>query len=582
MEEEELGIESKRLREIISRVLSEFDLELKSIEEIEGKKGDLLAICSDKLEEKVTSLIRISTDIEGVERFDVEDLYEDMLQGKSRTAVFITTSYFFKETKEFAEELPVKLIDKIKLSEIIAEIEAIKRERAFVSDMSDRDVVNYFQRRIRGVTWGKLGLMIPETIAGIDRRYAPVGAFILKRVEDTMEDRRPVYIDLSSGDILYIDEGAIKKDGFMKNILNLPKKSREHLMDLVEHGELHHEHIEGKHLTILEKKGLVSKYEKKSGGLLGSILKEIMTAFIEIISQVGELVTTSTTRPIPPPGAAPPVKKRVMAHINIPLFDQPYNLGRFMEVSKASEGFDPDPKIYEPEEIEEILNRTTNYEVKFEYMVYFPYYLGKYSSRKGERYMRLYSAKFKEFFPRPSSYGLLHHIINKYPELFYILVAVLYIGYSINEIEGIKQVFSAALIFMVICGITGTLLKAAFKTEREVPYYGVSIFRYGFPSLHSLLSIGLIGFVYFIDPIGPVFSLALIPVGLIYGYSRIRIRAHTLADVVGGGIIGLIIGILSGMYLLSIDFPEPVGTILAALFILTPFISIIVRIKYIR
>lgn len=586
MEEEELGIPPEKRKEVISRILKEFDLKLKSVNEIEDGGNDLLAVCSDKLGKEVTSLIRIWTESEGVEKYEVEDLYEDMIKRKSTTAIFITASYFFNDAKDFAKELPIKLIGRIKLSEIIIEIEAIKSEKAFVSDISDGDVVRYFQRMRKGKTLSKFGLVSPEDIEKVDRRYAPIGFFSLIKVDEAIEDRKFAYIDLSSGDILYIDEGLIKKDGFLRRILNLPKKSQEYLMYLVEHGELHHEHFEGRYLTILKKRGLILEYEKKKRGFLGGILAEVMDVIVEIAGQLGEVVSTAGTTYTPTKTTAspthPPVKKRVRAEANIPPFDQPYNLENFMMVSNASEKFDPDPRKYEPEEIGEILSKTTGYEAKFEYMIHFPYYLCRFSSRTGDRHRRLYSASFKKFFPRAGSYGLLHHIINKYPELFYLLLVALYIGYNIGKPEGLPHIFSSAFIFTVICGVVGTLLKASFKTERTAPYYGVSIFRYGFPSMHSMVAVGAVGFVYFIEPIGHLLSVVLIPVALVYGYSRVRIGAHTVADVVGGGIIGLIIGILSGMYLLDTHLPDSVEMILTALFLLTPFISLIIRSKYIH
>jgi len=576
-EREELEIEPEKLRKVLSKILKEFNLELKSIEETEEK--DLVATCLDKLGREVTSLIRIRADTEGIERDDVEDFYEDMVEKRAVAAIFITTSYFFKDAKDFVEGLPIRLVDRTQLSEIIAEIEAIKVEKAFVSGMNDSQVVKYFQKKIKGRVLGRFGM--PENIEEIDRRYLPIGFFSLKKIEENVERRKFAYIDLSSGDLFYIDEGRIKKDDIIKNILNLPPESREHLMDLIEHGELPHEHIDGKHLVILKKRGLLGEYEEgRGGGILSTMVNGIMSLVMIIIDTAGEFVGIPRSEHVPKEGTAQP--KRVKARVNIPIFDQAYNLENFMEVSNASEEFDPDPMKYKPEEVEDILRKITGYEVKFENMVYFPYYLCKYSGPRGERYRRLYSVKFKEFFPRPGTYNVLYHIIDKFPELPYLILAVLYIHFNISETEKLMHVFSSSFLFLIICVFTGTLLKAIFKTERVTPYYGVSVFRYGFPSMHSLASIGAIGFVYFIEPMGPLLSLVLVPIGLLYVYSRIKIGAHSVTDVIGGAIIGLIMGIISGMHLLKIYLPYPLELIFTTLFVTILFIFIIIRIKYIH
>ncbi|HDI72761.1 MAG TPA: restriction endonuclease, partial [Candidatus Altiarchaeales archaeon] len=273
-EREELEIEPEKLRKVLSKILKEFNLELKSIEETEEK--DLVATCLDKLGREVTSLIRIRADTEGIERDDVEDFYEDMVEKRAVAAIFITTSYFFKDAKDFVEGLPIRLVDRTQLSEIIAEIEAIKVEKAFVSGMNDSQVVKYFQKKIKGRVLGRFGM--PENIEEIDRRYLPIGFFSLKKIEENVERRKFAYIDLSSGDLFYIDEGRIKRDDFIKNILNLPPESREHLMDLIEHGELPHEHIDGKHLVILKKRGLLGEYEEgRGGGILSTMVNGIMS-----------------------------------------------------------------------------------------------------------------------------------------------------------------------------------------------------------------------------------------------------------------------------------------------------------------
>jgi membrane-associated phospholipid phosphatase len=200
----------------------------------------------------------------------------------------------------------------------------------------------------------------------------------------------------------------------------------------------------------------------------------------------------------------------------------------------------------------------------------------------------LSTPKFKEFFPKASEYNTFYHIIDKFPDFPYLILAFLYlgyIGYSKTELTTITHILSSTLLYVVLAVTIGILLKGVFRTQRTTPFYatqdyGIKVFRYGFPSLHSLASTGAVSFSYFINPLGLMLSVLMIPIAATYIYSRMRIGAHSRTDVVGGAIIGFFIGIISGILILGTKLPDVVETILSIILVVALMGSILARVKY--
>jgi membrane-associated phospholipid phosphatase len=585
-----LGIDPEKLTKILAKILKEFSLQLTNVAEAEQKSlissaaespGDLVVTSVDKLGKVVKILVRIEKDSTAIEKDDVEDLYSDMIDSGSLNAIFLTNSYYTKEAKEFAQGTPIRLVDRKELSDIVYEIESATLQRAFVSEIGDQYVTNHFRNKLKNKLTNII-LKLKDTINEIDRRYMPIGFFTVKKVRETVEKREHAYIDLTSGELYYIDEGKLMKSDVVKKILELPAEAKKTLMGLMEAGDLPLDHMSGRSLDILLKKGLVMVYDqKKSGGILQeffSLISFIVAELTEPLIRRGEYGQGITTK----------VNKFVSAAIKVPPFDHPYNLEYFMEVANASEAYEPDQIKYNPEEVAEVLSKMTGGEAKFNYNVYFPYFLCKYSGPQGVKYERISSPKFKDFFPKASEYNTFYHIIDKFPDLPYLILAFLYlgyIGYSKIEFTKLTHIFSSTLLYVALALTIGIVLKGVFRTQRTTPFYatqdyGINVFRYGFPSLHSLASCGAITFCYFIDPLGPLLSVLMIPIAMTYIYSRLRIGAHSKTDVVGGAIIGFFVGALSGILILGTKLPDMVEIVLSFLMIAGLIGSILARLKY--
>ncbi len=561
-EEEEwksLEIKPKQFEDIVSRLLSEFNLDLQELEKIE--EGDTIAIAINKLGEETKSLVRTRSYTIGLEMEDVEDLYEDMLRNKAISAIFITSSHFTKEAKEFAKHVPIKLVDGVELGKLLSEYGVPTTELAFLSGFTDKKVLGYFKRQRAKKFLGLFGSR--ETIEEIDRMYIPMGQFSMKKTTRDLETSSYLYVDLTSGSVFHMEENRIEEDDFIKRILDLPEESRVHLLDLIKHGELEHEHLKGKALDILEKERLIGiRGKNEGGGVLNILMNEItstMNIFIGGLTSISSKETSAKEREIT-------TTKYVRARIDKPVIDASFDIGHFIESStEINPEFDPDPVNYSPEDVVDVLKRIyKGNDVSFVKMAYLPYYRCKYIIDTGrERFKKLFTPKFKQFVPKPTAYTWIYRTIDRFPAIPYLIIALGYLLLDLGKLKKI-HVLSSAFIFLSIAVIMGVLLKVIFKTERKIPRYGGTIVKYGFPSIHALASIGAIAFVYFVDP---MFALLLAPLGLLYMYSRIKLGVHSERDILGGAITGLIIGIFCGIYILLGIYLEPdIETVLGVLF----------------
>ena len=574
-----LGLDPETFRKVLATLVSEFNLALKSIEETERK--DLVVGSSDRLGKDVETLVRIDEENQGIDKDDVEDFYSDMVERGALNAIFFTNSYFTKGAKEFATGLPLRLVDRQELSNLVYDAQAVRLRKAFISEIDDAHVSRYFKERLK-VKLTSLFLRRPDRIQEIDRRYLPIGFFSLRQVSGETEKRKYAYIDLSTGDLYYIDEGQLKKNDLIRQILELTAESRHQLLELVNQGDLPYDNLEGKNLSILMKNNLVGIYDRKrhGNGFAGEVESFISFFVAEIAEFVGIKRGGYGTVP------ETPAKKFVGANLRMPSLEHPFDLEHFMETSSAQEEFDADLEKYKPEEVASLLKDLTGAaEVKFNYIIYMPYYMAKYKGLRGVSYERVSSPKFKPFFPKPGTYTFLYHVIDKFPDFPYLVIAFFYMSANMNQAPKLLHVFASTLLFIALAIIVGITLKAIFRTERNTPFYathdyGIPVFRYGFPSLHSLAATGAVTFSYFIDPMGPLVSVLMMPIAAAYIYSRIRIGAHNQTDVIGGAIVGFFVGLFSGMIILSMHLPLFIEVMLALLMVAGLVFSIIARIRY--
>jgi membrane-associated phospholipid phosphatase len=571
---EPLDIDEKKLKTVLRYVLNESGLELDELKKV--YEGEWQASAVNRLGNRVM-VVAWTKYMASVGLEDVEDLYEEMLEVKAHHAVFITTSHFTKEAQNFAEHLPIELIDAVRLGDLVPEAEMYEVETVFVTEKGDREAMDYFNTRRKRKLFGLIGE--EEKIEYVDRRYLSYAVYTLgkpKRAQE--EESKKLFVDLSTADIPYIEERELRSATILRVIMELPEDSREHLLDLIQYRGLSLKHVEGKHLEILERKGLVVSPASKSGEkgivqIIGEELSDTMNVFAKNVSNIpqpreSKIDYTRYEHPWTVSDARG--RQRVRANIRIPQVDRPFDLEHFLNTSlEVDEKFDADKPRYGVVELRNVLERLYDKKVEFKKMVYMPYYLCKYTTIYNTRYLRYISPSFnKEIFPpKTAEYGV-YEFIDKQPAIPYVVLGLVTFLMNLHRIEEILHLFSSIFIFVAVSIIVGVILKAFFRTPRKVPRYGGSPIKYGFPSIHSMLSVGGMGFVFFVNPL---FLIVLTPLTFLYIYSRLALGVHNTWDVLGGALIGLIIGLLSGVLIFQqLNLPMEVEAFFTLLFFILP------------
>ncbi len=170
----------------------------------------------------------------------------------------------------------------------------------------------------------------------------------------------------------------------------------------------------------------------------------------------------------------------------------------------------------------------------------------------------------------------IYYVIDRVPELPYFILALVYVASTPTDFT--RPVFAVAGLFLVSSLAVGITLKAVLRTERPVEYHCIPAVKYDIPSLHTLLSIGAIVFIYFVEP---VYSLVMAPVGVLYMYSRLKLGLHTRKAVYVGAVVGALLGAVFGSLVKMVDLRE-YEMVLATLFFLIPLAATLFRLKYLR
>ena len=195
-------IDEKKLKAVLKTILKESNLELDQLHKI--SEGEWEAYAVNRLGNRVGIIIWTKY-MPFVEKEDVEDLYEAMLEYKLQHAVFITTSHFTKNAQEFAEDLPIELVDGRNLGELVPEAELYEVEDVFVTDKGNQEAVDYFKTRRKKKLLGIIG--DAETIEYIDRRYLPFAVYTIGKPKRPQEEEsKNLFVDLSTAEIPYVEE----------------------------------------------------------------------------------------------------------------------------------------------------------------------------------------------------------------------------------------------------------------------------------------------------------------------------------------------------------------------------------------
>ncbi|MBU0762997.1 MAG: hypothetical protein KKD39_08225, partial [Candidatus Altiarchaeota archaeon] len=227
----------------------------------------------------------------------------------------------------------------------------------------------------------------------------------------SVEKKDYVFINLNNLDLYYImqkrkgnaTENTLMRSDIIKKIYELPEESKEHLMHMLQHGDLSIEDIDGKELSILKNKKVIAIYEGKNykGGDLkmyaDMLLDEAQLWIYQIVKEITSGLTDYTESS---KDSSEKPKKKVMAQVNMPhLFDGKYDIWKFLETKKGVDAeFEVDPLKYTSKELSILLVAIFKAELKTEGIIFMPYYRAKYTDVNSSyvtKYEVLYCPKFK-------------------------------------------------------------------------------------------------------------------------------------------------------------------------------------------
>ena len=569
-----LNLNLREFHKLVKKALKDkLDLNLISLNCIFDDQ--YIAVCEGILGEERKVLISAKNYEREVTEEDLKEFLKLMDEKKIKKGLFITRTDFTDKAKIFSRNFSINLLSGKEIPKILNK--KIEIKESFIKiRKSQHEIKNFFNKHRKKF----LGFFALEEIVSIDEKNIPLGLFSIKEKKGI----KRIYVSLETGEIYRIGgRKKLLKENFLKRILELPENLRNLLFDFFEIRVINCDDLPKKELSILEKKGFVKIKEEIGKDILVSIADEILTLIREFTDIVGE---TFNMRPTEIQKSSLKTKKYAVLRskkLKFPKFY--YDLGAYIEKRETLTKIHTNEKNYKIAEIKDILKKICDCEdVEFNHVVYLPYFECTY--KDGNNRVRkeiLYPLKFKPFLKRGEYDNEIYNFIDKMPEIPFLFLSLLYSAYVYPNISMIINVFSSSLIFVLSSFFISLFLKYLFKTERKVPYYvNTPIVKYGFPSMHSLISLGTIAFVYFIPNVGKLLSLILLPLGFLYVYSRVKLGVHSVMDVIGGAIIGLILGALFGYYLLylnSIFLPFKIKTAFTLLFFILPAFSILYRIK---
>ncbi|MFH1722047.1 MAG: restriction endonuclease [Candidatus Altiarchaeota archaeon] len=428
---------------MISQFVAKMGFEVESLKRDRDGVVDVIAKSANPLGGSVLSLIRAKTSTEKIMESDVQKLFDDMKKMGAVRAAYVTTSDFAEEAHAYAAGKPLSLVNRYRLFESLS-MSGVELEEDFVNLLDKYGLAEkYYQTEKHSFKIGKtlseakeyfaerLKKIPSHIIAKKDRglrvegRYTPVGVFLITDIDESriksaekegamLHDEESLYVNLNNGELYYMLRGTPQKKGFLarkseppenelktstiiEDILLLPPESKSHLIDLLEHGDLPHEHLVGKHLSILEKRGVVHIYnlsDRKTTtraqeivGFIQSIIVLILDEFLDIFGSFtgGEGNGGTESKP-----QEKEEDRQVGAKVKMPHHVRGiYNLKEFIDVEEGlEEDFEFDQTRYRSKDIEQILKSIFWGEVHHKGVVYLPYYEGRFINQSLSRVIK--------------------------------------------------------------------------------------------------------------------------------------------------------------------------------------------------
>ncbi|MFH1054945.1 MAG: restriction endonuclease [Candidatus Altiarchaeota archaeon] len=419
-------------KRVIAKFVEKMGFEVDSVTMRDDGSVDFKAKTKNPMGGRVFSLIRASTFTRLVNGNDVKDLVDTMGGMEAVRAAYITLSGFSEDAIEAAKDKPVSLINKYQLMDSIEKrglmsdkelMDALDRfgmgeqhfqgyEQSFQVGKSEADIKSFFQAKCKK----------DEKVARIVLRYSPLSVFKVLTRKDVwtgdqvlrrVERKDYLFVSLNSLDLYYITQRRKKnkteyifmRSDIIRRITNLPDKTRENLIQLLEHGDLPAENIDGKDLSILKNTKVIEVYEGKrnKGDGLIYYAEMFLAGTLETVNILVNELTSGLTSMGEGGGVEKveqPPKKNVTAEVSMPhIHGGIYDIWKYLYVEKGVKyGAEIDPLAYTSSEIAKLLKSIFNGKAESEGIIFMPYHRAKFIDLKGTvtRYEILAAPKFKE------------------------------------------------------------------------------------------------------------------------------------------------------------------------------------------
>jgi len=386
---------------------------------------------------EIKSLVLAEPHEEDVTEDRLEELHKRMLEEEAARAAYITTSDFTADAVEYAKGKPISLINKFQLIESLNRMgihidkelhDLLERhgltefrfkniKHLFEVGKTMKEAKSHFSKKRKKKSLGMFGSL--ETVNQVKLVYAPTSIFKVDSIDTSGARHVPpsvighddyLFVNLANADLFYIirkrraerREYALMSTDVLRRILNLPEDAYKHLIDLIDHGELPGEDLEGKELSILKSNKLVGKYEtEKMAGPLAAVqnwahvvlyvvqeLFDLVTIVIHDITGTAPEDISRELHQVEASDAKPMITARIpMPHLKGGLYD----LGKFFELKRGAEvKFDEDRVRYPSKKIAGILGKILYAVVEPRGLVFMPYYAATFEDPERHTIRREY------------------------------------------------------------------------------------------------------------------------------------------------------------------------------------------------
>lgn len=378
-----LDVDVGEFRKFVESFISKMGFDIKSVREYHDGSVSVQAKTTNPMGGEVLSIVRATPQTDEVDSKHVKKIEEEMNEIGAVRAALITISDFTGEAIDYARGKPISLINRFQIVESLESREGeleqdvkdfmidygltekrfMGEDHIFIPSKKRAEVLSYFKSKKRSP---RLIIGGPkEKIEEIETRYAPVGMFKVTVSSDVNLDGEALgktenddflFVNLNNADTYFLRKRrktgsanySVESSPILKDILDLPEEARNHLTDLLEHGELPFKYLDDKFVAILEAKNVIKTYERRGFFPQHDMIRDTVNILVFVVQEVFDLVTlfvhdimgTSAgdiKRTLPHVEGAGDEDKAVIASINMPhLIGGIYDLKKFLVIKMVS------------------------------------------------------------------------------------------------------------------------------------------------------------------------------------------------------------------------------------------------------